>query len=463
MQIQSNNFIPAAQIGIANDEQSAAVMKGTTGAYGRRLDAMFADGKAHGEALRQQAARAKRRALKALPELLEQAEQQLTANGFTVLWAETAAEANAHVLRIAQEHAVKCVAKSKSMLSEELGLNAVLESAEIDVLETDLGEYILQINNEAPSHIVAPIIHKSKDSVRDLFIDKLNMPFTDDAGEMTHFARSVLRDGFLSAEMGITGGNFIIAGTGTIALVTNEGNARMVTSIPPVHVAVVGIEKIVPTLADYATLTQVLPRSATGQTMTVYTHMLNGPRRSGETDGPEHSYVILIDNGRSKVYASNYAEALACIRCGACLNGCPVYRVTGGHAYGWVYPGPIGAVITPLLQGLENAKTLPHASSLCGTCKQVCPVDIDLPRMLLDLRSELVERGLTERGYDWGIASWKRVNKSPRLFELSGKATALASKVMPDDLPGPLGGWTDHRDLPTFAKKSFRQLWRERS
>jgi L-lactate dehydrogenase complex protein LldF len=206
----------------------------------------------------------------------------------------------------------------------------------------------------------------------------------------------------------------------------------------------------------------MLSRSATGQTMTVYTHMLNGPRRPGETDGPEYSYVILIDNGRSKIYASNYVEALACIRCGACLNGCPVYRSTGGHAYGWVYPGPIGAVITPLLQGLENAKQLPHASSLCGMCKEVCPVDIDLPRMLLDLRHELVESGATERTWDWGIAGWKTVVKSPRLFELAGKAAAAGGRFAPSKLPGPLGGWTQYRAMPSFAKKSFRQLWRER-
>ncbi|MCO5206854.1 MAG: LutB/LldF family L-lactate oxidation iron-sulfur protein [Anaerolineae bacterium] len=463
MQIKSNNFIPAAQIGINDAEQAAAVRKGTTGAYNNRLAAVFADGKAHGEAMRRQAAAAKRRTLKHLPDLLEQAEAKMQANGTVVLWAESAEEANQHVLDIAQRHAVKRVAKAKSMLSEEIGLNAVLQSADIEVVETDLGEYILQINGEKPSHIVAPIVHKSKESVRDLFIDKHAMPYTDDAGEMTQFARQILREKFLSAEMGITGGNFIIAETGSVCLVTNEGNARLVTTIPPVHVAVVGIEKLVGTVEEYATLTQMLTRSATGQTMTVYTHMLNGPRRPGEKDGPEHSYVILIDNGRSKIYASNYAEALACIRCGACLNGCPVYRSTGGHAYGWVYPGPIGAVITPLLQGLENAKQLPHASSLCGMCKEVCPVDIDLPRMLLDLRHDLVEIGANDRVWDWGIVGWKMVNKSPRLFELSGRAAARGGRFAPSQLPGPLGGWTMYRSLPSFAPKSFRQMWRERN
>jgi L-lactate dehydrogenase complex protein LldF len=332
------------------------------------------------------------------------------------------------------------------------------------VVESDLGEFIAQLNDEPPSHIVMPVLHKTKASVRDLFVDKLDMPYTDDAEEMTAFARIRLRDVFLNADMGITGGNFVIAETGTVALVTNEGNGRMSSSKPRVHVALTGIEKIVATLEDYATLTQVLPRSATGQPITVYTHMINGPRRDDEPDGPDHVYVILMDNGRSKIYQTDYAEVLACIRCGACQNSCPVYNATGGHAYGWVYAGPIGAVLTPLLTGLENAKPLPNASSLCGRCKQVCPVDIDLPRMLLDLRNDLVEQGLTERTWNLGIKAWAVGNSSPRFFEMGGRASRMATRspLMPKSLPGPLGGWTKYRDFPDFAPKSFRQLWRER-
>jgi L-lactate dehydrogenase complex protein LldF len=228
-------------------------------------------------------------------------------------------------------------------------------------------------------------------------------------------------------------------------------------------VALIGIEKTVETLQDYALLTQVLPRSGTGQNMTVYTNIINGPRRADEPDGPDHVYVILVDNWRSDVYGTKYTEALACLRCGACLNGCPVYRATGGHACGWVYGGPIGAVLTPLMVGLDNASPLPYASSLCGTCKAVCPVDIDLPRMLLDLRADVVDAGQSERIYDVGIKAWEIGNKSPRLFEMGGKAAKIGQQVTGGKImPGPLGNWTKYRDFPDFAPKSFRQMWRER-
>ncbi|MDQ7027155.1 MAG: LutB/LldF family L-lactate oxidation iron-sulfur protein [Anaerolineae bacterium] len=463
MDVTSNNFVALADIALNNPELQKAVSKGTRNGYMGREAAMFAEGDAHGQALRQQAAEAKRRALRNLPDLLELAEENLKANGFKVLWAANAFEANKHVMNIVKQHEVKIVTKSKSMLTEELGLNHVLEESDVRVVETDLGEYIIQLNNEPPSHIVAPVIHKTKEEIRDIFIRELEMPTTDDAGEMVAFARKMLRDDFLSADMGISGGNFLIAETGTIGLVMNEGNGRMCTSMPNVHVALVGIEKVVETLDDYALLTQVLPRSGTGQHMTVYTNIINGPRRDDETDGPEHVYVILVDNGRSDIYATKYAEALSCIRCGACQNACPVYRSTGGHAYGWVYGGPIGAVITPLMVGTDNATPLPYASSLCGVCKAVCPVDIDLPRMLLDLRADIVEHRQSERIYDIGIKAWEMGNKSPRLFELGGKAAKLGLQVTDGKvMPGPLGNWTKFRDFPDFAAKSFRQLWRER-
>jgi L-lactate dehydrogenase complex protein LldF len=236
----------------------------------------------------------------------------------------------------------------------------------------------------------------------------------------------------------------------------------MVTSLPRIHVAIVGIEKIVETWEDYATLTQILPRSATGQTMSVYTHMANGPRRDGEVDGPEIMAVIFVDNGRSAIYASKYAQALTCIRCGACLNACPVYRSTGGHAYGWVYPGPIGAVITPLLVGLENARPLPFASSLCGACKHVCPVDIDLPQMLLDLRDDLYRKGKVEATWLLGLKAWAQGFRFPSLFEMGGRlARWFTGDHPPKSLPGPLKGWTKYRTFPTFARKSFRRQWRE--
>lgn len=462
MNVESNSFIPLAGIAIGNADLQAAVRKGTGNAHTRRLAAMYQSGTAHGDAMRALAAEAKRRALRKLPELLELAEKRLTENGVIVLWAEDGDEARRHVSEIVKRHAVSKVTKAKSMLSEEIALNPHLESEGVTVVETDLGEYIIQINHEHPSHIIAPVIHKSKASIRDLFVEKLGMPPTDDAGEMVSFARKKLRPEYVSSDMGISGGNFIIAETGTLALVTNEGNGRLCTSMPRVHVALVGIEKVIETVEDYAALTQVLPRSGTGQLMPVYTSMIHGPRKSDDSDGPEHVYVILVDNGRSKIYATKYAEVLSCIRCGACQNACPVYRSTGGHAYGWVYGGPIGAVLTPLLVGLDNAVPLPNASSLCGACKQACPVDIDLPRMLLDLRHDLAERGKGGRVWSLGLKAWAIGNRSPRLFRLGGRAARLGQRLFRKNLPGPLAGWTKYRDFPPFAPKSFHELWAER-
>lgn len=461
MKVDSGNFVALADIAIQGKTVPQTVAKGTQTAFDRRIGAMYGLGQEHGEAMRQQAAEAKRRALRKLPDLLELAEANLTANGFKVLWAEDAAEARQQVLEIVERHNLRHAIKSKSMVTEEIALNDALIAAGMKVVETDLGEYIIQLNEEHPSHIIAPVIHLSKDEIRDIFQRKLGMPALQEATDIVAFARQKLREEFISADMGISGGNFIIAETGSLCLVTNEGNGRMVTSLPRVHVALVGIEKIVETLEDYATLTQVLPRSGTGQAMTVYTNIINGPCGDG---GPEHLYIILVDNGRSQIYEqTQYAESLACIRCGACLNACPVYRSTGGHAYGWVYGGPIGAVITPLLNGVEKAAPLPNASSLCGSCKQVCPVDINIPRMLLDLRHDLVEGHHNGLQWNAAIKVWEQVSASPRLFELGGRAAQIGLGLGADNLvPTPLGAWKQNRDFPGFAPKSFRQLWRER-
>ena len=463
VEIQSNDFIALADIALHNPDLQRAVGSGTRGGYARRAETMFAHSQDHGERMRQQAAEAKRRALRNLPDLLETAESNLIANGWQVEWAENADEANQLVLDITRRHGVKTVTKSKSMLTEELGLNHVLEAADLRVVETDLGEYIIQLNNETPSHIVAPVMHKTKAEIRDIFIRELGMTPTDDAEEMVAFARKMLRRDFLKADMGISGANFIIAETGSVGLVMNEGNGRLCTSMPNVHIALAGIEKIVESVEDYTTLTQILPSSSTGQKLTVYTNILNGPARDEEADGPEQAYVILVDNGRSQIYGTDYAEALACIRCGACQNACPVYRSTGGHAYGWVYGGPIGAVLTPLFTGLENAQPLPHASSLCGSCKQVCPVDIDLPRMLLDLRWELVRDRHSKTAWDAAMKAWAFGMTSPARFALGGKAARAGQLIMGDYMPGILGNWTKHRDFPDFAPKPFRQLWKERN
>lgn len=461
MKNESKNFVALAEIAIEDGNVPRAVGKGTRTAFTRRISAMYGTSYEHGEKMRQQAAEAKRRSLRQLPDLLEQAEKTLTENGVTVLWAENAEEARQHVLDIAKEHGSHSIAKSKSMATEEIALNDALIANGLDVIETDLGEYILQLNEEHPSHIVTPVIHKSKDDIRAIFQEKLDMPYIEEAEPMVAFARGKLREKFLNADMGVTGANFIIAETGSLCLVMNEGNGRMVTTMPDVHVAVVSIEKIIANMQDYATLTQVLPRSGTGQHLTVYTNIINGTCDDG---GPEHMYVIFLDNGRSEIYSNpKYTEALACIRCGACLNACPVYRSTGGHAYGWVYGGPIGAVITPLLEGIDTATPLPNASSLCGSCKQVCPVDIDIPRMLLDLRHDIVEMRESELKWDAAIKSWEYVNLSAPIFEWGGKAARLGLKLGADKLvPNPLGEWKKYRDFPDFAPKSFRQQWRDR-
>ncbi|MCC6800722.1 MAG: iron-sulfur cluster-binding protein [Anaerolineae bacterium] len=462
MDSHAAEFVVAARRALADTPLQAAVKRATDTAARKRDLAMFAAGRDYGEALRQQSAAARHRALSQLPDLLEQAEARLTANGATVLWAVDAAEVCQHVQTIAAQHGVRRVTKAKSMISEEVGLNDALIAAGIETLETDLGEFIIQLAGEAPSHIVTPVIHKSKEAIRDLLVERLDMPPTDDAGTMARFAREHLRAAFLSADMGISGGNFIIAETGTLCLVTNEGNGRMVTTLPPVHVALVGIEKVVATLEDYALLTQVLPRSATGQALAVYTHMINGPRRPDEIDGPEALYIILVDNGRSAIYGTDYAEVLGCIRCGACMNACPIYEATGGHAYGWVYPGPVGAVLTPLLTDLQEASPLPYASTLCGKCKEVCPVDIDLPRMLLDLRRDLVNAGHTPWLWAAGMRGWSLAARSPRLFDAAAHAARIGQRALPDGrkLPlGPLGGWTASRELPRIAAQPFRAWW----
>jgi L-lactate dehydrogenase complex protein LldF len=462
MKVQSNQFVKLSSIAITDTEVRAAVAYGVRGATGRRQRAMSEVSVEHGEAIRQQAAAAKRHALNHLADLLETAEARMQRNGITVLWAADGAEARQHVLTITQQHSTRHVVKSKSMVTEEVGLNDALEAAGIEVVETDLGEYILQLNHEPPSHIVAPVVHKSKASVRQILEREMKMPPTDDTAEMVRHAREQLRPAFLAADMGISGGNFIIAETGSICLVTNEGNGRLTTTLPPVHVALIGIEKIVATVEDYATLTQILPRHASGQKLAVYTQIINGPRRANEADGPQHVYVILVDNGRSNIYTSSYAEALACIRCGACLNACPVYEAVSGHPYGWVYQGPIGSIITPLLTGLENATPLPFASTLCGRCKEMCPVDIDIPRMLLDLRRDLVQQGHRDPFWDQAMRAWAITFSSPGRYQLGGKLAGWAARLLPGTaLPGPLKGWTKYRSRPPFARRPFRALWQE--
>jgi L-lactate dehydrogenase complex protein LldF len=462
MELNPSRFHEQALIALKDITLQTALDRGTTNADVRRR-AMFAE-LPDAYDLRMQGRAARLRALDDLPDLLEQMEQKVTASGGHVLWAADAAEAQQHVLDICRKHDLKRGVKAKSMATEEIGLLPFLEANQIEMVESDLGEYIVQVDGSHPSHIVMPVMHMTKEQVRDLFKSKLGMPHTDDPADMTQFARTILRKVFLEADFGMSGGNFMIAETGTVVIVTNEGNGRLSTTMPPVHIAVVGIEKIIPTWEDFATLIQLLPRSGTGQRLTVYVNMFNGPARSNEVDGSRDFYLVLLDNGRSNIYASEYAEALACIRCGACLNACPVYGVVGGHAYGSVYSGPIGAVLTPLLKGKANAADLPFASSLCGACKEACPVEINIPDMLLRLRRDLQSE--QDPAWQAGMKAWQFGMSHPLLYEIGGKVANAATQALAGasggtikEMPGPLAGWTDTRDFPPFAQQSFHQWW----
>ncbi len=410
-------------------------------------------------------------ALTDLDAWLEAFEAKAIATGATVLWARDGREAQQLIVDIAKRHGVKKVIKSKSMLSEEAGLNEGLEAAGVQSVETDLGEYILQLAKEPPSHILAPAIHKNKEEVDELFARCHGRPVTPegqiDIPALTREARVALREHFLSADMGITGGNFLVAETGSVALVTNEGNGRMVTTLPRVHVVVTGIEKIVPTLDDFATLMRLLPRSATGQTISNYVSLLTGTKQAGDSDGPEKTVFILVDNGRANLLGSAYQEMLRCIRCGACMNHCPVYFSLGGHAYGWVYPGPMGSVLTPLYTGIENALDLPHASTGCNQCGTVCPVRIPLPGLMHRLRTEQVERGLRPLGESFALKAWAWLAGKPRLYRWVVRRAARYLQWLADDsgrirILGLAPGWTAGRDLSVPVGKTFHEQYAAR-
>ncbi len=390
-----------------------------------------------------------------LADHLEVFERNAQAAGAVVHWAETGDEAVRIVLDIARQHGARLAVKSKSMTTEEIHLNRALEAAGITPVETDLGEWIIQLAGDPPAHIIAPAIHKTRQQVAELFSPLAGKPLpAEDIPLLTAEARRLLRDRFLAADLGISGANLAVAETGSIVLVTNEGNGRMVTSLPPVHVAIVGIEKVVPTWKHAATWLQLLARSATGQPLSVYTSIITGPARGDDPDGPNEVHIILLDNGRSTWLGTPYEEVLQCIRCGACLNVCPVYRKVGGHAYGSPYSGPIGAVVTPLIYGLENYPALPHASTLCGACLDVCPSRIDLPRMLLSLRVDVARSGLlplTDRVGEHVAAS---VMRRPRLYRWMTRALRALLKPFTRNrtLRLPLAG---KRKLPALARRSF--------
>ncbi len=421
------------------------------------------------EGTRNAAVERRNRALANLDVWLETFERNAQAHGATVLYAETHDEAARLIIEIAKRHGVRKATKSKSMVSEEVGLNHALEAAGIQPVETDLGEYILQINrNEAPSHIIAPVIHKDKEEISDLFARAHGTPRKTEITQLTREARQVLRSHFLTADMGITGANFIVAETGSATVVTNEGNEGMCTILPPrVHVVLAGIEKVVPTLEDVATLMRLLPRSATGQPMSNYFSVLTGPRRAGDEDGPEHMYYVMLDAGRTGLLGGDFQEMLRCIRCGACMNHCPVYQKIGGHAYGWVYPGPMGSVLTPSYVGVANALDLPQAATLCSQCSVVCPVKIPLPDLLRKLREQQWERGLRPWYEKAGVAAWAFAAKRPALYAFGSRIAVRLLNWMGGDAGRirrlPIGaGWTASRDFPAPSGRTFRDLYRER-
>jgi L-lactate dehydrogenase complex protein LldF len=440
----------------------------------RKLQGNFVKGRAdrvaeldNFEDIRAAAAAIRDRALANLDVYLEEFEKNATARGAVVHWAETTEEANRIVCELAARYNVRKVAKSKSMVSEECALNEALEAAGIEVVETDLGEYILQLAHEPPSHIVAPVVHKSKDEVSDLFSEKHRLARKTGIADLCREAREILRPQFLSADMGISGANFMVAETGSTLIVTNEGNGRMVTTLPRVHVAITGIEKVVPTLEDVTTLLRLLPRHGTGQSITNYISVTTGVKDAAELDGPEHFHIVLVDAGRTRLIGSDMQPMLRCIRCGACMNHCPVYQNVGGHAYGWVYPGPMGSILTPTYVGLENALDLPNASTMCNQCGVVCPVKIPLPDLMRKLREKQFERGLKPPTEKLGLALWSWMVRHPALYAMSARIGARVLALMGGT--GKLihslplgGGWTAGRDLPAPQGKTFRELYRQR-
>jgi L-lactate dehydrogenase complex protein LldF len=460
---EHHDFTAAVEEALADPPLQAALLRLTDTlmtANRRGYDAL-----ADSERLREHAKRIKEHALAHLDRYLEQLEASVQRAGGQVHWATTAEEARQIVVEIARRAGCKHAVKSKSMTSEEVHLNPALEAAGLEVTETDFGEFILQLAGERPSHLVAPAVHHTRESIAHLLSDHLKEHLPNDPRGLALAGRRLLREKFRQADLGISGVNFAVAETGTIVLISNEGNARLTTTCPHVHVALMGIEKVIPRWADLPVFLKLLARAATGQTLSVYTTLITGPRRPGEQDGPEEFHLVLLDNGRSRILGTPFRESLQCIRCGACLNACPVYRRIGGHAYGGVYAGPIGSILTPLFDSVGENPDLPHASSLCGACQAACPVKINIPHMLIGLR-ELQHHDRKGRweAFVYGLA--KEVLRRPWLYRLCLRLARLSLRPFAKDgwlsrLPGPGGRWTQMRDFPAPAARSFRERWKE--
>lgn len=447
-----------------NDRQLRDNLAFAMGAMIQKRKAVFSDAEEL-DHLRLVGNEARGRALRKLPDLLEQLEARCAANGIQVHWAETTDQACDMVRNIMGNWSATRLVKGKSMVSEEMHLNHYLEDHGIESLETDLGEFIIQLAGETPSHIIVPAIHKNKREIAATFHEHIpGTPYTEEVEELNAIARKTLREKFRQGEVGLSGVNFAVAETGTLCLVENEGNGRMCTTVPPVHIAVMGLEKVIERLSDVPPLLRLLTGSATGQLVTTYFNMITGPRKPGEKDGPEEVHLILLDNGRSEILADpELRQTLQCIRCGTCLNHCPVYTRIGGHAYGHVYPGPIGEILTPQMTGLAESGELTTASSLCNACEEVCPVKIPIPELIRRLRNEAyAARGAVKgAGYKRNLVeiliwkAWAFVNRTPLLNLLSARMAGLFGRWLPP--VGPLGAWMSVRSRPRFARRSLHE------
>lgn len=460
---EHHDFLNAARQALADPPLQEALVRltSTLMAGNRRGYAALADS----DALRGHAKRIKEYTLAHLDRYLEQLETSVHKRGGYVHWASNAEEARRIVLDIARRTNSQRIVKSKSMTSEEIHLNPALEAAGLEVTETDFGEFIIQLAGERPSHLVAPAVHHTRESIARILSKQSGETLPDEPHALAQAGRRLLREKFARADMGISGANFAVAETGTVVLISNEGNARLTTTCPRIHVALMGIEKVLPRWIDLPVFLKLLARAATGQTLSVYTSILTGPRRPGETDGPEEFHLVLLDNGRSRLLATPFRESLQCIRCGACLNACPVYRRIGGHAYGGVYSGPIGSILTPLYDSVADNPHLPHASSLCGACQAACPVKINIPHMLIGLR----ELQSHEKGKSWKEKLAYRISamvlRRPWLYHLALRCARLILRPLAREgwlrrLPGPGTAWTAARDFPAPAARSFRERWR---
>ena len=462
-------FHPRARVALENPQIRSNFRNAMDGLMGKRRSA-FEGWEL--ETLRELGANIRQRALADLPNLLEQLEKNLTANGVRVHWANDGDEACRIIRNICVAREAKTVIKGKSMVSEEMELNHYLEEQGIEALESDLGEYIVQLAEETPSHIIMPAIHKNTEEISELLHRKTGTDRSHDVNYLTASARQQLREKFMNADVGVSGVNFAVAETGTLCLVENEGNGRMTTTVPACHIAVTGIEKVVATLEDVTGLLALLTRSATGQHITTYFNMISRPRQPTELDGPEEVHLVLVDNGRSKIYQDDELLAtLRCIRCGACMNHCPVYTRVGGHVYGTTYPGPIGSILMPHMLGLEATQHMPTASSLCGACGEVCPVKIPIPDLLVRLRRESVDgdserpSGVEGHGIKRGRLEaaawlgWRWMHSQPWLYRLGTSVSARFRKL----LPATMGGWTRYRSAPKLAPKTLHQMMAQRS